>query len=154
MTAKEYLQKVKRHEIQIQHLMEELNEAREQAVSLNGINYESTKVQHSINPDKIPESLIRIEERQELLQRRIAASLDFQYRVSDEIGKLSKPVYIQIMHRRYIRFQAWKQIGGELGYNTRYVQQLHGSALTEFYEMYKEKYKFSGITVKAPDPEA
>lgn len=146
MTAKEYLQKVKRHEIQIHHLMEELKEAREQAVSLSGINYESTKVQHSINPDKISESLIRIEERQELLQRRIAASLDYQYRVSDEIGLLSKPAWIQIMHRRYLRFQSWDQIGAELDYNPRYVQQLHGSALKEFYEMYKEKHRFTGIT--------
>ena len=71
--------------------------------------------------------------------------IDFRLQVTDLINELTDERYITVLYRRYIEFQTWEKIAIEMGYNTRYVQQLNGNALLQFYDLHHE---FLGLTKK------
>lgn len=140
MTAKEYLQKVRNKDREINNLISDKETLVEMMYSLSGAG-EGERVQTSRNNDKLGTLYSRIDEKERKITQKIDELIDFRLKVSDEINRLEDIRYVSILHKRYIRFQSWERIAIDLGYNVRYVQRLHGQALIEFEEKYPDLIK-------------
>lgn len=137
MTAKEYLQQVKRKDAAINNLQRDKEGLIAMMYSLGGAG-EGERVQSSRNNDKFGTLYGRIDEKEHEITEKIDALVDFKLQVSDEINALPDERYISILHKRYISFESWERIAIDMQYNVRYVQHLHGQALVEFEKMYHE----------------
>lgn len=142
MTAKEYLLQVRRKEAIINRLRCDKENLRQILYSLGGTQ-DGGKVQTSRNNDRFGSIYAKIDEKDCMIVRKIDELIDFKVKVSDEISTLSDPKYIEILHRRYVRFQSFEQIAVDMRYSYRYVTKMHGYALQEFQKiiMKREKYK-------------
>ena len=145
MTAKEYLEQVRRNETIVRNLRLDLQNAEEMATSIKAISYDHERVQKSRNVNVVAEMVERIEEKKETLSKKLFDALEYRLTVTNEINQLQDERFSEVLYRRYIQFQDWALLGSEMGYNTRYVQQLNGGALVEFYEMFKDIHGFTGI---------
>ena len=137
MTAKEYLQQVKRKDAAINNLQRDKECLTQMMYSLGGAG-DGERVQSSRNNDKFGTLYSRIDEKEREMTEKIDALVDFKLKVSEEINALPDDRYITILHKRYICFDSWERIAIDMQYNVRYVQHLHGQALIEFEKMYCE----------------
>ena len=139
LTAKEYLEQVKQKDARINNLMKDKEALRDKMYSSGSFDYSKERVQASPDQDKYGTLYAMIDEKEREIIRKIDELINFKIRVTDMINDLSDERYITVLHKKYIRFQSWEQIAIEMGYNTRYVQQLNGQALLQFYDRYHEK---------------
>ncbi len=131
MTAKEYLLQVRKKEAVIARLKFDKENLREILCSIGGTG-EGERVQSSRNNDRFGSVFARIDEKDCLIAEKLEELVEFKVRVSDEISTLSDARYIEILHKRYIRFMSFEQIAVDMGYSYRYVTKMHGYALLEF----------------------
>ena len=131
MTAKEYLLQVRKKEAVIARLKYDKENLREILFSI-GEAGGSERVQSSRNNDKFGNVFARIDEKDCLIAEKLEELVEFKVRVSDEISTLADARYIEILHKRYIRFMSFEQIAVDMGYSYRYVTKMHGYALIEF----------------------
>lgn len=131
MTAKEYLQQVRKKEAIISRLYYDKKNLHEMLYSIGGIQ-EGEKVQTSLNPDKFGSIYAKIAEKEDMIAKKIEELIDFKMKVADEISMLSNPKYVEILHKRYIQFFSFEQIAVDMGYSYRYIVKIHGYALQEF----------------------
>lgn len=136
MTAKEYLQ-------QIEVLNKKINHRIREAECLHAL---ITGGALAYNPDKIQTSVGRVqEERLEKyidMQREINESIkdmvDLKHKIIREIHCIDAgnktATYIEILFRRYIELTPLTRIAEEMGYNYKWLCQLHGFALATFDE--------------------
>lgn len=146
MTAKEYLQ-------QIEILNKKINHRIREAERLHAI---ITGGALTYNPDKIQTSVGRVqEERLEKyidMQREINELIDEMVRAKHKvIGEIhhidagnKTATYIEILFRRYIEFAPLTKIAAEMGYNYKWLCQLHGYALATFDEQVLSQPKHEG----------
>lgn len=132
MTAKEYLQQVKVKNARIRNLQRDKEALRELMFSLGNSGGDGERVQTSPDPDKLGTIYSRIDEKERQITESIDALVDFKLKVSDEIGQLKDDRYIDILYRKYVLCQSWKEIAMEKEYSIRYAQNLNGQALLEF----------------------
>lgn len=137
MTAKEYLQQVRRKNAAINNLQRDKEGLVAMMYSLGG-NSDGERVQSSRDNDKFGTLYSRIDEKEREITEKIDALVNFKLKVSEEINALEDSRYIEILHRRHIAFESWERIAIDLQYNVRYVQHLHGQALIEFEDKYSE----------------
>lgn len=138
MTAKEYLQQVKRKDAAINNLQRDKEGLISMMYSLGGAG-EGERVQSSRNNDKFGTLYGRIDEKEREITEKIDALVDFKLKVSEEINALPDERYIAVLYKRYIDFSSWEQIAVDMQYNIRHVQRLHGQGLIAFDKMYKSK---------------
>lgn len=148
MTAKEYLNQVGKAEAHVQNLINELKALHEQAESTKGISFDGVKVQTFLNTDRMTDTIIKFQEKEERISEEIGRLIERRLNVVDEINALDDPRYITILYKHYVAIESWDEIATDLHYNTRYAQILHKEALAAFYEMYKEKHNFTGISTR------
>lgn len=146
MTAKEYLQ-------QIELLNKKINHRIREAERLHAL---ITGGALTYNPDKIRTSVSRAqEERLERyidMQREINESIedmvDLKHKIIREIHCIDAgdktATYIEILFRRYIELTPLTKIAEEMGYNYKWLCQLHGFALTTFAEQVLSQPKHEG----------
>ena len=134
MEAKEYLQ-------QIEILNKKINHRIREAERLHAL---ITGGALAYNPDKIQTSVGRVqEERLEKyidMQREINELIDemvsSKHKVIGEIHQINAgnktATYIEILFRRYIELTPLTRVAEEIGYNYKWLCQLHGFALATF----------------------
>lgn len=137
MTAKEYLQQVKRKDAAINNLQRDKESLRNMMFSLGGAG-EGERVQSSRNNDKFGTLYSRVDEKERDITEKIDALIDFKLKVSEEINVLSDDRYIAVLYKRYIQFHSWERIASDMQYSLKYLFHLHGQALIEFYERYQD----------------
>ena len=131
ITAKEYLLQVRRKEAIISRLHCDKENLHEILYSIGGAE-EGVKVQTPRNYDRFGSVYAKIDEKDNLIAKKLEELIEFKVKVSDEISTLTNPRYIEILHKRYICFHSFEQIAVDMGYSYRYVTKMHGYALLEF----------------------
>lgn len=132
MTAKEYLQQVKVKNARIRNLQRDKETLRELMFSFGNSGGEGERVQTSPDFDKFGTMYSRIDDKERQITNSINELVDFKLKVSEEIGQLNDERYIDVLYRKYVLCQSWKEISAEKGYSIRYAQQLNGQALLDF----------------------
>lgn len=138
LTAKEYLQQVKIKDARIQNLQRDKAALRELMYSLGNSGGEGERVQTSRDPDKFGTIYSRIDEKDRQIMESIDELVDFKLKVSAEINRINDGRYIDILYRKYVLCQSWKEISAETGYAERYAQRMNGQALLEFQKTHTE----------------
>lgn len=129
MTAKEYLQRIEKLNIQISHHIDQLMELK--TFGAKAVDYSADRVQTS--PSNSMENIVgRWVDMEAKLNTMIDSYVDLKYQVIREIHQLEDTRYIQILYKRYIEFKPLRTIAVEMGYDYKWLCHLHGQALEDF----------------------
>ena len=127
---KEYLRQLRRLEMCIHQLEEELEKLRELIGSLP-VSYDE-RIQHSSSADGIPNEVARRIELEEDIKRKIGQFLRLRHKIINEIQSLDSYVYSSILYKRYVEYKTLEEIAVEMNYSYIHIRRMHGYALQEF----------------------
>lgn len=143
MTAKEYLEQIKHKDVIINNMIHEKEFLMNEMCGVKAVRYDLDKVQSSPDGDRMATIMAEIEEKEEEINRQIDDLCDFRLQVTRLINALQDEKHISVLYKRYVQFQTWGQIAGDLQYTDRHVMRLHGAALDAFYKKYHKKLNLS-----------
>ena len=131
MTAKEYLQQIRKLDILITQRRKELEELRLQD-GVRGISYEGDRVQTS---PKGEANYVRLVEKRAKLEGEINELItelyELRHKIINEIQLLDNDVYTDILYKRYVEYMSLERIAVEMHYSYFHTCKLHGGALKE-----------------------
>ncbi|HHV13221.1 MAG TPA: hypothetical protein GXX75_23390 [Clostridiales bacterium] len=114
-----------------------LRSLEEQLQSLREVE-ESAKIQKLSDMPKggkqtdLSDLMVRIEIIFTKIVRLRGECLKLRIEIENRIADIPDGMDSLILHKRYIEFKIWEQIGEELGYSGRQIINLHGRALINF----------------------
>ena len=136
MTAKEYLQEIRKFDRYIEQKQIEYDSLYRLRGGAGAIDYSKDKVQTS--PDG--QGFTRISDRLVDLQSEINEAVDrfcqMKHERIDQIQQLSKAEYSEILFKRYVEYKSLERIAFEMNYSYKYTCNIHGGALYEFFDAY------------------
>lgn len=135
--AKEYLERIKWYDVLIDSKLEEL-------ATLNGMVKRITPVMNTTgggvsgNQDKLGDTIAKIVDLQEEINRDVDMFVDMKKEASKLLKKVKRPEFYQVLHKRYILFESFEQIAMEMKQTYRNVCYVHGRALQAFDKVLEE----------------
>jgi hypothetical protein len=129
LTAKEYLS-------QAYHLDQRINAKLEQVEVLRSltrrvtVSYGREPVSHTRNVSSLEDSIIRLMEAENALNRTIDALVDIKMGIAWCINAVPNHDYQLLLEKRYLCFQSWEQIAIDMQCTVRWAHILHGRALS------------------------
>ena len=132
MTAKEYLRQIEQLDIKIKQREDQFSRLRETAGGAAAIRYDKVQIQQSVQADAMEREVIKLVE---LESRIIADKIKMEAlknEIIEQIQKLDDTRYIDILYRRYVKYQKFEQIALDMSYDYVYIRELHGEALGAF----------------------
>lgn len=143
MNPKEYLSQVRKYDRLINNKLETIASLRCLVTSVT-IELKSDVVQSSGTKDKMANTIDRIVD----LEREIDADIDqlvnLKREVMSVIDKVEDPILIDILYKRYFRYEKWEKIAIEMNYSYRQVTRLHEQALQDVKKIIEPKTAESG----------
>lgn len=136
MTAKEYLNQLRRLKLKQRRVDEEIQTLDASLSSAGAIRYDKLNVQ--VSPENRMESgIVRLSElRQKLVELKIEY-YDLYVVISHQVNSLDAiGLYKDILVMRYFENKPFWKIADELHYDTKYITNCHGKALQLFYNQY------------------
>lgn len=128
MTAKEYLG-------QAYHLDQRINSKLQQVDSLRSLtqkitaSYDGEVVSHTRNVTSLQDTIIRLMEAEEELNRQIDELVDLKMDIARLIDQVHNESFRLILEKRYLCFLQWDQIAAEMHYSRRWVLNKHDRAV-------------------------
>ena len=128
MTAKEYLG-------QAYHLDQRINSKLQQVDSLRSLtqkitaSYDGEVVSHTRNVTSLQDTIIRLMEAEEELNRQIDELVDLKMDIARLIDQVHNESFRLILEKRYLCFLQWDQIEAEMHYSRRWVLNKHDRAV-------------------------
>lgn len=137
MTAKEYLNRVRRQNYILKQTEKELNEIRADILTLRASSL-SEHVSGSKNSDTA-DKYIRLESYMEKVNAEWDKLIDMRNAAKDLIGAMPDPMHRAVLYARYINGQRWEDIAVDMHYSWKGIFKLHGQALRVFDQMHGDK---------------
>lgn len=131
MTAKEYLSQVKNLNDSVNNKIIDLQKLRDNVLSIKSTSY-GDRVQNNNNNDSLSNTVAKIIDMQEDINKDIDNLIDLKCKIGNEIATLNNPLHITLLHKRYIHLSKWEQIAVDMNYDIRQIYRIHGRALQEF----------------------
>lgn len=130
MTAKQYLRQVRKAQLQIQRLTEEIEERRTAILSTSApILGDRVQTSPSDHFAAAMAKLIDID------MKRAEEVLDYEIlkdRISEQVRTIEPELYRTVLYKRYINAKSLQQIAAEEGYSYDWICHVHGDALLAF----------------------
>ncbi len=142
MSAKEYLQGIKKLDSLINSLQAEYETMKCLALKVTSSN-DGERVQSSGSDDKLADMVIRLMEQQDRINSNIDKYIRMRGNIHEVISLLDNGDHIRLLYKRYFEFKTWETIACEMGYTYRWVTKHHGRALIELDRILCEKQKCS-----------
>ena len=124
MTAKQYLNRVRRIEEDIAELMDTKTRARE-AVERMTQNYSGDGAQVTKDPHKFDRLVVLDSLIDDLIDKQIAIKTE----TLETISKLSDNRMRLLLEKYYINMKSWHQVAREMHYSDSHMRKMHGHAL-------------------------
>ena len=128
MTAKEYLNKIREIDNEINDKQSELDDLREMSTALGGFQM-GDRVQTSPDFDKIGKTVAKIVDKQNEINDMINHLVDKKDEASKLIDQLEDQNERMVLRRRYLKGMKWEDICVDMGYSWRRVHYIHSDAL-------------------------
>ena len=134
--AKEYLERIKWYDVLIDSKLEELN-------TLNGIVKRITPVMNTTgggasgNQDKLGDTIAKIVDLQEEINRDVDMFVDMKREASKLLKKVRNADFYKVLHMRYVQYKSFVQIAVDMGLSERGASKLNGRALQAFDKVLK-----------------
>ena len=137
MTAKEYLNRVRRQNYILKQTEKELNEIRADILTIRASSL-SEHASGSKNSDTA-DKYIRLEKYMEKVNAEWDKLIDMRDAAKDLIGAMPDPMHRAVLYARYINGQRWEDIAMDMHYSWKGIFKLHGQALRVFDQMHGDK---------------
>lgn len=143
MNPKEYLLQIRKYDRLINNKLETIASLRSLVTSVT-IELKSDVVQNSGTKDKMASAVDRIVDLEREIDRDIDQFVNLKREVMSVIDKVEDSVLIDILYKRYFRYEKWEEIAIEMNYSYRQVTRLHGQALQDVRKIIEPKTAESG----------
>lgn len=127
MTAKEFLNQIRRQEKLLRAVERERDQIRADMLNLKGARL--TERVTGTKQSDLSEAYIRLETYQERVSRRLDKLIELREQGKKLIAMVEDTDQQTILYDRYINCMSWEQIAVNMHYTYRWVLQLHGKAL-------------------------
>ena len=134
--AKEYLQQIKLQDARIDRNIEELDNLRSMTTKITA-TWKDDVVSGTGNQDKLGATVAKIIDLQNEINRDIDAYVDMKRSVWNLLEKIQNPDQLQVLYKRYFKYEHWEQIACEMNMTYRNVCYIHGRALQAVTELLK-----------------
>ena len=137
MSAKEYLMKIRTIDMLIDTKIEQVKMLRDRLTSI-GSPIVGDKVQCSPDPDKFTNTIAKIIELEEEINRDIDRLVDYKREVRGIIEQMTEDIEKIILYKHYFEGKSFEQIAVDCNYSWRWIISLHGSALKNFEKVQRQ----------------
>lgn len=127
MDAKEYLQQIRNINIKISIIQDEITEIRS-LLGARGISYDNQPIISSSN-DRVFTLIMKLIDKQNDLVEEYHELSEKRAEIKEVIYQLEDNREIEIIYRRYFRYEQMESIADKLGYSIDYLYTIHRSAL-------------------------
>lgn len=128
MTAKEYLGQAYRLDQRINSKLQQVDSLRSLTQKITA-SYDGEVVSHTRNVTSLQDTIIRLMEAEEELNRQIDELVDLKMDIARLIDQVHNESFRLILEKRYLCFLQWDQIAAEMHYSRRWVLNKHGRAV-------------------------
>ena len=128
MNAKEYLNQAFRMEQRVQSKLEQLEALRSLAAHVTS-GFGSEPVVHTRNNTSMQDTVIRIVEAEQELNREIDELVNTKQEIKRTIDQVPDVTLQLVLEKRYLIFLKWEQIACDMYYSIRSVQEKHREAV-------------------------
>ena len=134
MTAKQYLNRVRRIDKEIEALLRLVQRTRESLETVTQ-NYDSDGAQSTKNPHKYD----RLVELESLVDAKIDEQIAMKSEILQTIMKLSDRRQRLVLMEYYIEMKTFEQVAVDIHYSWRQIMNIHGHALKEVQKLLAEQ---------------
>lgn len=131
MTAKEYLEYVRRLEVRLRMKEERIAQLQHDICSLQALDYAKDKITGG-SPIDVSDKIARLDELIRDTNREWAELIEMREQAKTLIAKLESATQQEVLTKRYIQNKRWEQIAVELNITWRHTFRIHHAALEEF----------------------
>lgn len=134
MTVSEVYRKlgeVRSAKLSVELLLDRLRALDAMKTSIRSIMPKEVDVQTSRGTSRLEDIIVEIDEKEELLQRRVHWYMDAVESVKSLILTVEKDTARQILVKRYIDCKKWEIIALETGYTVEHIQRIKRKAVQE-----------------------
>ena len=128
MKAQEELQKITLYDAKINSKLEELARMKSLATKVTSV-MEGEVVSRTRNTDTMADTVTKIIEMQEEINRLIDLYIDKKAYFSRIIDSLRNPMQIRVLYGYYYHGKSFQKIANELGYSRRNIGYIHEDAI-------------------------
>ena len=128
MTAKEYLGQAYRLDQHINSKLQQIESLRSLTQRVT-VAYGGEVVSHTRNVTSLQDTIARLTEAEEELNREIDRLVDLKIEIAGVISQVHNESYRLILEKRYLCFLSWDQIGTDLNYTHRWLLTKHDRAI-------------------------
>jgi len=132
MTAKEWLNRARKVDLEISTLVKARDQEKDRVLkitqSFDGVTVSGTKDPHKY--DRL--AALEVE-----LDKQIDRLVDIKAETLKEINKLSNPMFRVVLIKRYIECLTFEQIAVDISYSYKQTCRIHGRALMKMEELWK-----------------
>lgn len=133
MGAKEYLQQVRKLDILIGRKIEQRDSLRADTVRITA-HSEGERVKSSGNLMRLSDTIAKIIDLEKEIDADIDKLVNLKKEIISVIDSIDHSEMIDLLYRRYLKYEKWEKIAVEMNYNIRWVYRLHGQALKKISE--------------------
>ncbi len=126
--AKEYLLQVKRCDVHIDDLLEELAWLKAKATKITS-TLSPEPGGGSGNQDKLGDAVAKIIDMQREVNDAINAFVDKKNEIRELLEQIQNATLLEILLKVYFQYQTLEQVACEMGYSYKQITRLHGNAL-------------------------
>ena len=128
MDAREFLSRAWKIETQIQSRMEQIEQLRSLACRVTP-QYGGAGGSRFRNVTAMEDTIVRITEAEEKLNRKIDELVTAKLGVMEVIDRVQDVTMRLLLEKRYLLFHPWDEIASDLGYTRRWTLKKHEAAL-------------------------
>ena len=124
MTAKQYMNRARRVDSEIESLMKLVQKTRESLESITQ-SYTGDTIQTTKNPHKYD----RLVELESLVDEKIAEQIKIKEETLETISQLKDRRQREVLIGYYLNMNTWEQVAVDMNYSYMHITRLHGYAL-------------------------
>ena len=128
MDAREFLSRARNVETQVRSRMEQIEQLRSLACRVTP-QYGGAGGSRFRNVTAMEDTIVRITEAEEILNRKINELVTAKLGVMEVIDRVQDVTMRLLLEKRYLLFHPWDKIASDLGYTQRWTLKKHEAAL-------------------------
>lgn len=130
MTAKEYMERARYLDMQINSKIEQVRSLNELATKVTTV-YSDMPHSPNRNTSRMEETVVKIIDLESEIDRDIDALVNLKREIMRVVNRIEPAEYRTILEMRYLQFKKWEQIALLMSKDLRWVYRMHGRALNE-----------------------
>lgn len=138
MTAKEYLGQAYRLDQRINSKLQQVEHLRSLTQKVT-VSYDGETVSHSRDVTSLQNTIIRLMEAEDEINRQIDELVDLKLDIGKTIGQVRNESYRMILEKRYLCFLPWDQIAADMNYSRRWTLTKHERAVDVVDKLLRER---------------